>query len=682
MKKQLLIIALILSAATLFAQVPQKMSYQAVVRNDLGQLITNQNVGIQISILQGSESGTEVYSEIINTTTNANGLLSIQIGGGAGFDAIDWAAGPYFIKTETDPEGGNNYTITGASELLSVPYALYSANGTPGPAGVDGVGIESTVDNMDGTFTINYTDASSFTTSDLTGPQGLAGTDGVGIESTVDNMDGTFTINYTDGSSFITADFTGADGVGIESTVDNMDGTFTINFTDASSFTTSDLTGPQGPAGPIAGNDTEIIFNNSGIAGASANLTWNNATNTLTTLGTTVSNNAQITSLGGSGTRYVTTDNSGIISANAFPGVTGSGNTNFLVKWTTAGSVIGNSLMQDNGTSTSINYPVQNTSQLFVYRQQITANGDGQSTIMGYRDRNSLNDGTSYGQNGCNVGVVGHSFWGDQYSFGVGGWNYNDFSRTGGVIGAEIYGAYWGALGYKSSSTAYFGVYGSSAYSNGTGKSTSASVGGIGGGFFGDFIGSTSQGSVIGQLNSGDLFAQYNKGNVYTHGKNVELVTVEEKVTPVYTISALEPNIYAKGTANLENGSTYVSFDENYAALLGEMPVITITPNGECNGVYIASVNNKGFTVKEMRQGTSNVSFSWISVGTRIDDDKMELATQIVSNPDFDRNVQQVLYSDGNLDGEALGMWWDGTTIQFGKIPANLHPARIEREEY
>jgi len=90
---------------------------------------------MQISILQGSASGTAVYVETQTPTTNANGLTSIEIGGGTvlsgNFSTINWANGPYFVKTETDPDGttgGIYYTITGTSQLLSVPYALYAAN--------------------------------------------------------------------------------------------------------------------------------------------------------------------------------------------------------------------------------------------------------------------------------------------------------------------------------------------------------------------------------------------------------------------------------------------------------------------------------------------------------------------------------------------------------------------------
>ncbi len=124
----------------MLAQAPQKISYQGVIRDGEGLLVTNSEVGIQIQILQGSEIGAPVFEETHTVTTNVNGLASLEIGGGTSvagsLETIDWASGPYFIKTETDPEGGTNYTISGTSELLSVPYAFYanvagSGGGTP-----------------------------------------------------------------------------------------------------------------------------------------------------------------------------------------------------------------------------------------------------------------------------------------------------------------------------------------------------------------------------------------------------------------------------------------------------------------------------------------------------------------------------------------------------------------------
>ena len=138
MKKLYTLIAILLINMAAFAQAPQKMSYQAVVRDAANALIDNQTVGMQISVLQGSDTGTPVYVETQTPTTNANGLASLEIGTGTivsgTFASIDWSTGTYYIKTETDLAGGTSYTITGASQLLSVPYALYAGGSNGGLA--------------------------------------------------------------------------------------------------------------------------------------------------------------------------------------------------------------------------------------------------------------------------------------------------------------------------------------------------------------------------------------------------------------------------------------------------------------------------------------------------------------------------------------------------------------------
>jgi hypothetical protein len=132
MKNLFTFFAAVVLTANVFAQAPQKMSYQAVIRNSSNTLVSSTAVSMRISILQGSTSGTAVYVETQTATTNANGLVSLEIGAGTAvtgtFAGIDWSAGPYFIKTETDPAGGTSYSITGTSQLLSVPYALSAAS--------------------------------------------------------------------------------------------------------------------------------------------------------------------------------------------------------------------------------------------------------------------------------------------------------------------------------------------------------------------------------------------------------------------------------------------------------------------------------------------------------------------------------------------------------------------------
>ncbi len=113
-----------------FAQSPNKMSYQAIVRDANDNLVKEQSVGMQISILQGSATGTEVYVERHISQTNINGLVGIEIGGGTVISGeiatIDWSSGTYFLKTEIDINGGANYSITGTSQFLSVPYAKFA----------------------------------------------------------------------------------------------------------------------------------------------------------------------------------------------------------------------------------------------------------------------------------------------------------------------------------------------------------------------------------------------------------------------------------------------------------------------------------------------------------------------------------------------------------------------------
>ena len=132
MKKLLTLLAALSIALTLQAQSPEKISYQAMVRNSSNALVTNQAIGLKVSILQTSATGTVVYAETHTPTTNINGLVTILIGAGnvvsGTFSGINWSAGPYFIKTEIDPDGGTAYSITSTSELLSVPYALYAKN--------------------------------------------------------------------------------------------------------------------------------------------------------------------------------------------------------------------------------------------------------------------------------------------------------------------------------------------------------------------------------------------------------------------------------------------------------------------------------------------------------------------------------------------------------------------------
>ncbi len=198
----------------LSAQAPKRFSYQSVIRDASGNLLINRQVGIRFTILRGTANGVAVFSETHRPRTNADGLVSVEIGGGTaifnGIGNIDWSQGPYFLKTEIDPNGFNVYTITGTNQLLSVPYALYaekSANpGNPGfntliavtpyvfnpltrnPCLNGGLvfdfGLDTNRNNILETAEIN-TSLRKYVCN---------GKDGKGIVSTTDNGNGTFTL--------------------------------------------------------------------------------------------------------------------------------------------------------------------------------------------------------------------------------------------------------------------------------------------------------------------------------------------------------------------------------------------------------------------------------------------------------------------------------------------------------
>jgi hypothetical protein len=158
--------AIILTTIVLAQNVPQKMSYQAVIRNSNDQLVTNTQIGIEINIRQGSATGTVVYTETQTPSTNSNGLVSLEIGGGAGFNSINWSNDNYFIETKTAIAAPlTTYTITGTTQLLSVPYALYAKTAES---------ISGTIAETDPVYTGSQ--AANITANDITKLGTLSGT--------------------------------------------------------------------------------------------------------------------------------------------------------------------------------------------------------------------------------------------------------------------------------------------------------------------------------------------------------------------------------------------------------------------------------------------------------------------------------------------------------------------------
>lgn len=219
MKKLLFFLSLSLSALTLtFAQAPQGFNYQAVARNTSGVALISTTVGLEISLRQGSASGTIVYTEAHTPTSNTLGLINLVVGMGTPsmgtFSGIDWSAGPYFIEISMDAAGGTSYVLMGTQQLMSVPYALYAANGgTTGATGATGVaGTNGATGATGANGTNGATGATGVAgTNGATGATGTAGTNGVTGATGATGTAGANGTNGTNGTNGATG-ATGAAG--------------------------------------------------------------------------------------------------------------------------------------------------------------------------------------------------------------------------------------------------------------------------------------------------------------------------------------------------------------------------------------------------------------------------------------------------------------------------------------
>ncbi|MEP1094508.1 MAG: hypothetical protein ABJG78_05330 [Cyclobacteriaceae bacterium] len=288
MKKILPIIFSVFLTIQAYAQSPDSFNYQAVIRDGAGEILSEQAIGVRMTILQGSATGSVVFRETFSQSTTSFGLLNLKIGTGStvsgDFSTIDWSNGPYFVETSIDITGGTSYQVLGASQLLSVPFALYAKNSgssVPGPqgeAGADGRTVLSGFgvplsEGEDGDFYINTstseiygpkTSGSWGSPTSLVGVAGADGHDGTDGQDGANGADGTNGTNGADGANGTngTDGVNGADGAdgqngktivsGTSSpTTEGVDGDFYIN------TTTSEIYGPK--TGGVWGAATSLV---------------------------------------------------------------------------------------------------------------------------------------------------------------------------------------------------------------------------------------------------------------------------------------------------------------------------------------------------------------------------------------------------------------------------------------
>lgn len=297
----------------------------------------------------------------------------------------------------------------------------------------------------------------------------------------------------------------------------------------------------------------------------------------------------------------------------------------------------------------------------YFYHNEDPADGDNQSAVYGYRTRTAQNDGTSYAHGYTNQAIHGANYWGDVYTFGVTGHNWNDFTRCGGVLGADWLGTYWGSLGYKASNNIGYGGYFTSTGSGGGFKN------GIGFGSYGNLMGGWVRGEEYGLYATGKRYAAYFDGNEYVKGYVATIHEENNKVNVLYALTGTSINVMTFGKGKLSNGDAVINFDVTFRSVVSdEEPIIVIvTPIGKCEQIYVSEVSTHGFSAHT--SGKYDNEFYYIAIGKRKGYEDVKIPEEILT-ADFDDNMLKVAFNENNLNEKALGMYYDNS-LKFGTPP-------------
>ncbi len=184
-------------------------------------------------------------------------------------------------------------------------------------------------------------------------------------------------------------------------------------------------------------------------------------------------------------------------------------------------------------------------------------------------------------------------------------------------------------------------------------------------------MGADIHGGVYGMFVEGSEFGIYSKGPIYSSSPAVQLQETGEPARAVlYTSTSADVMVMASGRGMLVGGSGTVTFDNTFTKVVSvDSPlIITVTPAGNTSGVYDASSGTSGFTVKENNGGTSNVSFSWIAIGTRRGYEHPQVAEDVVS-AGFESKIREGLHNDADLSTNGSGLYHSKGQLMVGPSP-------------
>ncbi|MEN8225522.1 MAG: hypothetical protein ABFS05_09205 [Bacteroidota bacterium] len=306
-----------------------------------------------------------------------------------------------------------------------------------------------------------------------------------------------------------------------------------------------------------------------------------------------------------------------------------------------------------------------------VAAQTLTA---GDFAVKGIGVESGTQLGTAYSYNSTLGGVMGNNPVGTAYSFGVAGYTQTaNEKQSGAVFGSLADASIWGSLAYRASNgpgTRYAGYFTSTTFGTGTGKAMNGISTDIGIASWGDLIGAEIHGNVYGLYAEGENYSIYAEGDVYRTGADVHVQNnANGENSVMYTMVSTDMVVQTYGIGQLQKGKSNIAFDQAFADVVSadEPVIVTITPIGKSNGVYLDEVDASGFTVGENNHGKSNVQFSWIAIGKRKGYENNQLSPDVIA-PDYAEKMQRGLANDNNPETSGEGLYY-----QNGKLH-NGHP--------
>lgn len=296
-------------------------------------------------------------------------------------------------------------------------------------------------------------------------------------------------------------------------------------------------------------------------------------------------------------------------------------------------------------------------------------------------------DGTGYGSAEQGYAVLGMATGTGEHRVGLFG-----SANSGSIKGSAVYGTMTngtsslaaGSLAYRIDQNGngpgtYYGGYfwdnnAGADHTDGAGRSASSSNRprvNVGFGAIGGLMGGWTKGDVYGLATRGDRFSLYVQGREFTNDVITQLSNnnnADRIATYVPTSTTVD--VTSKGINTLVNGRKRVDFDRSFSAISSskEPVIVTVTPLGKSNGVYIESVDKNGFTIVENNNGNSNVQFTWIAIATKKGYETVENPRELLTN-DYDQKLNRFMKNEADKVTPRQEMWWDGNEIQFTNTP-------------